>query len=104
MSHMKTIKPILGCLLAANLAFAPVLAVAQDTPPQPNPDIAEGADKLSQGLKLLFQGLLAEGEKGWQDLVDWLGDLSAYEAPERLPNGDIIIRRREPFAEGETEL
>jgi hypothetical protein len=101
---MNPMKIILGCLFAANLAFAPALAVAQDPPAQPNPDIAEGAEKLSQGLKLLLQGLLAESEEGWQNLVDWLDDLKAYEPPVRLPNGDIIIRRREPLAEGETEL
>ena len=38
-----------------------------------------------------------------------VGDLSAYHAPEVLPNGDIIIRRKtpqetEPLPEGEIEL
>ena len=42
-----------------------------------------------------------------QDMVD---DLNAYEAPEMLPNGDIIIRRRpdappfEPSEDGSVAL
>jgi hypothetical protein len=31
-----------------------------------------------------------------RDLMDQVGDLSAYHAPEVLPNGDIIIRRKTP--------
>lgn len=97
---------------AGALALALVLATgplaAQDTAPRaPNPDLAEGAELLSEGFKKLFRGLMGElepageaAEKGWNDLVDWLGDLSAYEAPERLPNGDILIRRKEPLAPG----
>jgi hypothetical protein len=103
---MKRMIPLPGLLLAGGLALAPAIALSQDQPQAPRPEIAEGAEKLSEGLKLLFQGLLAEGQEGWEDLVDWLDDMSAYEAPERLPNGDIIIRRRAPLPlpEGETEL
>lgn len=31
-----------------------------------------------------------------RDLMDKAGDLSAYHAPEVLPNGDIILRRKTP--------
>lgn len=78
--------------------------MSQDTAPPPNPDISEGARKLSDGLKQLFQGLMVEGQEGWEKLGDWLEDMNAYEAPERLPNGDIIIRRKVPLPEGETEI
>jgi hypothetical protein len=46
-----------------------------------------------------------------RDLMDKAGDLSAYEAPEILPNGDIILRRKSPdedetapVPEGEIEI
>ncbi|HHC29509.1 MAG TPA: AAA+ family ATPase [Rhodobacterales bacterium] len=90
------------------LALAPVGALAQESPvPSPNPALTQGAQKLSEGLRLLFQGLLTEGQEGWEQLGGWLDDLSAYEPPERLPNGDIIIRRKAPLPDpeaGETDL
>lgn len=96
----------LAVILALALAATPL--AAQEAPDRPaNPDLAEGAEMLSQGLKKLFRGLMDElepageaAEAGWNDLIDWLGDLSAYEAPERLPNGDIVIRRKEPLDTG----
>ena len=32
------------------------------------------------------------------ELADMIGDLGNYQAPERLPNGDIILRRKIPQA------
>lgn len=102
---MKRMTYLPGLLLAGGLALAPAVALSQDdTTPRPNPDIAQGAEKLSEGLKLLFQGLLAEGHEGWARLGEWLDDINAYEAPQRLPNGDILIRRKVPLATGETEI
>lgn len=107
MTHAKNLS---GLLPALGLAFAlaPLGALAQESPaPSPNPDLAQGAEKLSEGLRLLFQGLLSEGQEGWEQLGGWLDDLSAYEPPERLPNGDIIIRRKTPLPDsgsGETDL
>lgn len=34
------------------------------------------------------------------DLVEMLGDLTGWHAPEFLPNGDILIRRRQPDEPG----
>lgn len=90
-------KPLAPLVLALALATGP--ALAEDQTPAPNPDLSEGAQMLSEGMKRLLQGLLTEGAEGWDKLVDWLGDLSAYDPPERLPNGDIIIRRRVPLPE-----
>ena len=96
----------LAACLALALAATP-LAAQEGSDRPANPDLAEGAEMLSQGLKKLFRGLMDElepageaAEAGWNDLIDWLGDLSAYEAPERLPNGDIVIRRKEPLDTG----
>ena len=95
-----------ACALAIALAASP-LAAQEDGTRSGNPDLAEGAEMLSEGFKKLFRGLLDElepageaAEQGWNDLVDWLGDLSAYEAPEQLPNGDILIRRKDPLTPG----
>jgi hypothetical protein len=44
------------------------------------------------------------------DILDKMGDLSAYHPPEMLPNGDIILRRKTPQEieeenpEGEIEI
>lgn len=37
------------------------------------------------------------------DLADMLGDLSRWEAPEVLPNGDILIRRRPDVPPGDDQ-
>ncbi len=95
-------KRILTLIVAGSLAL-PALA---DTPaPQPDNELSRGAEMLSDGAKLLLRGLLAESAEGWGQLTDWLDDLSQYEAPEMLPNGDILIRRKLPIAPpAETEL
>ncbi len=91
--------------LVAALMIAASPALAQDAPTPPgNPELSEGAQKLSEGMKLLLRGLLAEGEEGWANLLTWLDDVSQYEAPERLPNGDIIIRHKTPAEPSETDL
>lgn len=80
--------------LALALVLATQPALAQESTPTPNPELSEGAQMLSEGMKKLLRGLLAEGAEGWDKLGDWLDDLSMYDPPEKLPNGDIIIRRR----------
>lgn len=98
-------RPLATFALALILSAQPL--VAQDRGEAPRGDLAEGAEMVTEGLKRLFQGLMGElepageaAEEGWNDLVDWLGDLSAYETPERLPNGDIVIRRKDPLVPG----
>lgn len=96
---------------------------------------------MEQGAELFFEGLRQEMEPALEDLlgladqfgpamqsfIEQMGpalaelageiqDWSAYEAPEILPNGDIIIRKKPPQApdeqpelpesapEGETEI
>ena len=105
---MRMTSPPRTATLALVLALAATpLAAQDDAPRSANPDLAEGAQLLADGFRKLLRGLLDElepagdaAEQGWNDLIDWLGDLSAYEAPERLPNGDIVIRRKEPLAPG----
>ena len=88
-------------LLAALLGLgAP--AAAQDE------GMRDGLDLLGEGTRMILEGLMDEMRPMLEEarpffeeevlpLLDRLGevmdDLSYYELPERLPNGDILIRR-----------
>jgi hypothetical protein len=111
-------------LLAAALSAGPVLA--QDSvpiPPEPGVggEVDEGLSLLEEGAKLFLRGLMQEMEPALEgmaegmeefagavepmlrDLARMMGDISNYHAPEMLPNGDIIIRRKTPLVpEGPT--
>jgi hypothetical protein len=104
--------------LALCLALA-APAHAQEATPPPGSDLEQGFDLLGEGARLLFRGLMAEMEPALQEmgeqlkamepmlrsLAEMIGDIRHYEAPEKLPNGDIIIRRKpDPVADGEVEL
>ena len=85
------------------LAFVAAPAFAQDTP-EP-----QWRDLMSEALRLFMKGLMEEMEPAIDDLSSLLDNLDAYHAPEVLPNGDIIIRRKTPIepdapAQGEVEL
>ena len=88
---------ILPCALALSLAASP--SHAQE---------AEEPDLIERGLSMFFEGLLGEVapeldkmQQALQDmqpqmekLIGLMGDVQHYEAPERLPNGDALIRRK----------
>ncbi len=82
-------KFILLFVLAAGPAFAQ--------------DDSEGRDLMSEALRLFMKGLIQEMEPAIDDLSGLLENLDAYHAPEVLPNGDIIIRRKQPIEPGEGE-
>jgi hypothetical protein len=79
------------------LAPGPARAQAECFPLLPGcqrlPDLLED---LSRELAPLMQELTARLDPYLRQLTDMLGDLSGWEAPEVLPNGDILIRRRSP--------
>ena len=68
----------------------------------------EGLSLIERGMRLLFDGLITEMEPALDEmakamkelepmarqLVDLIGDVQHYNPPERLENGDIIIRRK----------
>ena len=96
--------------LSAPLALALTLALAapataQDAPEAPrNPELSEGFSLLEEGARLMLRGLveelapaLRELEDGFRQLQELVGDMALYHAPEVLPNGDILIRRRTPL-------
>lgn len=86
------------------LSQAPV--AAEETP---------GGSLMQEGAKLFLRGLMAQAEPMLDEmeqafremepalremgpklkqLVDLMGDIENYDAPERMPNGDILIRRK----------
>ena len=100
---------------AVCLTLTPVWAEDQKT----SPEIDEGMSLMEQGARLFLRGLMDEVDPAMEDLKDFaqtmqpnlqklldemgpslqsLADMmdnaTAYEAPEKLPNGDIIIRRK----------
>jgi hypothetical protein len=106
---MKQIVPPFAVLA---LCAAPVLA-------EDKPD--EGLSLMEEGAKLFFRGIMQEMEPAMDDLkafadtmepamrqflqemgpalAEVLGkvdDLTLYHPPEMLPNGDIIMRRKQP--------
>lgn len=93
MPYIGGMKRIAPAVLCAALLAAP--ANAQDG------DMSEGLNLLEEGTKLLLRGLMSEMgpamEQMSDDLREALGNLSAYHAPEFLPNGDILIRRKTPL-------
>lgn len=99
---------IAPALVALMLAAAP--AGAEDPPASPE----EGFSLLEEGARIILRSLIDEMEPALKDmhkglgdameevgpmlgqLVEMIGDVRNYEAPEMLPNGDIIIRRKRP--------
>lgn len=81
------------------------------------PATAQEADDslMERGLRLFMEGLMQEMEPALRDLEglaedaapflremqrslgEVVEDFDAYSAPEILPNGDIIIRRKDPL-------
>ena len=69
----------------------------------------QGRDLMAEALGLFMRGLMDEVEPAFEGLEDLMQDLNAYHAPEVMPNGDIIIRRKQPDAptiedDGEVDL
>ncbi|MHA6344108.1 hypothetical protein [Roseivivax sp. CAU 1761] len=109
--------------LAAALAAAPVAAQQEtpDPPPRAETETDPGPSLMEQGLRLFFEGFMDEFEPALRDLAELaegvepalrdfmtemgpalrellaeVDDWSVYHPPERLPNGDIILRRKTP--------
>jgi hypothetical protein len=112
-----------GLILCASLSLSALPGHAQETP-TPEKD---GLGLIEEGLGLLFKGLREDVEPTLKDMTDALqdlkpilsdlaamiGDIQNYQAPEQLPNGDILLRRKpdappfapaRPLADGEIEL
>ncbi len=74
-------------------------------------NMRDGFDFLNEGSRRLLEGLMDEMRPMFEDhmlpmlaeLSELIDDITLYEMPEILPNGDIIIRRRVPLEENEVE-
>ena len=103
--------------LAVSLSAALPATAQSPAVPGPSEGVQDGAPDaaqslIEQGARLLFQGIIAEiapsiGEMtndlrdttrtlwpAMEDLARLMDDIQNYELPERLENGDILIRRR----------
>jgi hypothetical protein len=107
--------------MLVGLGMAP--ALSQETPPPATPEVNQGVDLMEQGAMLLLRGLmsqvepqldemskaLADIEPMVRQLMELVSDIHNYHAPEVLPNGDILIRKKTPAEllaepEGDIEL
>ena len=99
---------------ALMLVFASPALAENQTPNDLSPNFGEGANQLFgdllNDLAPLFEGMEELGNDLGEEIGPLLDDLNssiaegfeglnAYHPPEFLPNGDIIIRRKQP---GET--
>ncbi|MCQ0971554.1 hypothetical protein MLD63_14105 [Paracoccus sp. TK19116] len=119
---MRPIFGLLALLSAATPAMAqdgwtPPLAdqaprVVPEPGAEPEAEEERGLDLIERGAGLLFQqllddasphldrmgrdlsGALSQFAPAMNDLAALVDDIGNYEAPERLENGDILIRRR----------
>ena len=94
-------------VLCLTLAAGP--AVAEEAEPPGADGMAEGLRLFGEGARTMLDGLLDELGPQMRGLAGRLGDLNAYHPPEVLPNGDIILRRKQPLeseppADGEVEI
>jgi hypothetical protein len=94
---------IAALAIALTLAV-PAAAQQADTPAEDGWSLMErGAGLLMEGLRNEMEPTLQEmadafagAEPLFRDLVGMMDDLTSYHAPEVLPNGDILIRRKTP--------
>lgn len=100
-------KQTIPVLLALSLSLSPAFAQEEDG----NDSLREGWGLLSEGSRLILEGLSEEMRPLMDEhvlpfmaaLMEMIDDVALYEMPERLPNGDIIIRRSEPLEPEEDE-
>ena len=109
MRYTGAMKKLMTLAIVASLSAAPVGAEG------------DGFSLIEEGAKLFLKGLMQEVEPAMKDLrglaeemepglrkfVDEMGpafadlfakvdDISSYHAPEMMPNGDIIMRKKTP--------
>lgn len=54
----------------------------------------EGLESFAQGIGPAMAEMMEQMGPAFAELMERVDDLSNYESPEMMPNGDIIIRRK----------
>lgn len=87
---------------AALLAASPLQAEQHDAPKSPLPSDGEleQLGDLAESWMKRFADRMSPMVEQLKDMVD---DMNAYQTPEMLPNGDIIIRRKPDIETPEDE-
>ena len=104
---MRGLASAAGLALALVLAFSQAGAVRAQAVADPDcfpfaPDcerLPRLLDELSREILPFLDEFAGRADPVLRQLQEMLGDLSGWEAPEVLPNGDILIRRRRPDPE-----
>jgi len=60
---------------------------------------SEGMDLMREGARILLEQLFHQMEPVLKELDGVMDDMTAYDPPVILPNGDILIRRKPPIKE-----
>ncbi|MBY4893186.1 hypothetical protein A8B78_19440 [Jannaschia sp. EhC01] len=98
---------------------AGALAIAAPAAAQDDSELSEGLGLLGEGTRMILEGLMEEMRPMMEEVRPYfedevlpflnrmgelMDDVSSYELPERLPNGDIIIRRSPDAPEFDPEV
>ncbi len=74
--------------------FPAMMATPAQADPKDWEELRKSLEELSEGTQQFFESWVDELGPLLNSLRDKIDDLSEYEPPEVLPNGDIIIRRK----------
>lgn len=95
----------IAALLVALVAITPPAPAAAEIPaaespapihspePKPAPDLSREAEELTEAAREAIEQFAAMMGPMLDGLEQMIEDMPRYEAPEVLPNGDILIRR-----------
>ncbi len=72
------------------------------TSPLAAQEASEGMDLMREGARMLLEQLFQKMEPALKELDGVMDDVTAYDPPVILPNGDILIRRKPPIKEAPT--
>lgn len=112
-------KHALSVILVAGALAIAAPAVAEDDTAQNGGDVSEGLGLLGEGTRMILEGLMEEMRPMLEEarpyfeeevlpflnrMGELMDDVTSYELPERLPNGDIIIRRSPDAPEFDPEV
>lgn len=88
-------------IVASSLLVVPPLWAEEPQDEAAPESIDKGLSLLEEGARLMLKGLRGELVPMLESLSEAIDDAQAYELPEVLENGDILIRRKRPQPEQE---